>query len=146
MTVSLGLAWTALGLLFGGWPKPDLALLFPVLGPCFGSMLGVAWRQRRRPVWVRISDAGIELAQGGAPVFVGWANVASVSVHRWGVFAVLDVVPIALHEVTTTAPCGPVPRVRQLPGGMGFRVEVGELFPRPARLLRELSRYQRALP
>ncbi|MFI7599174.1 hypothetical protein [Actinoplanes sp. NPDC049681] len=146
MTVSLGLAWFALGLLFGSWPTPDWRLLFPLVGPSVGSMLGFAWRNRRRPVWVRISNAGIELAQGGVPVFIGWANVASVSVHRWGVFAVLDVVPVALHEVTTSAPGGLVPRVRQLSGGVGFRVEAGELFPRPARLRRELSRFRRELP
>src|SRR5919112_5423997 len=127
MMLSVIVLWMALGLLVGVWPAPGwdllLVLAVPIVG-AFGHSMTTVSLWRRRPVWVRVSDAGVELATGGAPVFIEWANVATASMHRRGVFAVLDVIPITLQRVTTTAPGRTVPRVRRLPDGAGFRVPV----------------------
>ena len=144
VTPILALVWISLGLLLGDGPWPtrgwDLtyALICATLGGVLGSVVGL----RRRP-WVRVSDAGIELAQRGTPVFIGWGNVASVSVHRWAPFAVLDVVPVSLHDVTPAASSGTLTPVRRLGDRAGFRVDVGGLLPGPRALRRALAQFRR---
>ncbi|RZU54474.1 hypothetical protein EV385_6425 [Krasilnikovia cinnamomea] len=144
LTTAVALVLTACGALLGAVPAPDWGLLLVLAFPtCCGLVSTVArWH---RPVWVRVCDAGIELAQGGVPIFVAWDNVASAVVRHRGLFAVLDVVPVALDQVSTSAPQGNVPPVQLLPQGAGFRVDVGELCPGPRALRRVLAEYRQHL-
>lgn len=143
MTPTVAAVWVALGLLLGNGPWPALGwpLVYALAGATAGGILGSVMGFRRRP-WVRVSDAGIELASRGAPIFVEWANVASVAVHRWGPFAVLDVVPSSLRDVIQTGMGAPT-RSRQIGGRAGFRIGLGDALPRPRTLRRVLSQYSR---
>ncbi|GAB1640635.1 hypothetical protein [Krasilnikovia sp. MM14-A1259] len=138
---AVAVAGTAGGAIVGAWPAPDWALLIVVGFPACCGLIGTVQRWRQRPVWVRICDAGIELAQGGVPIFIAWENVASAVVRHRGLFAVLDVVPVTLDRVAAVAPHGSVPAVRELPHGAGFRVDVGELLPGPGTMRGLLSDY-----
>ncbi|WP_412750780.1 hypothetical protein [Krasilnikovia sp. M28-CT-15] len=141
LTTAVALVGTAFGALLGAVPAPDWGLLIVLAFPTCCGIVGTLARWRHRPVWVRVCDAGIELTQGGVPIFVAWTNVASAVVRHRGLFAVLDVVPVSLQQVTTTAPHGDAPPVQQLPRGAGFRIDVGELFPGPRTLRQVLSEY-----
>ncbi|MFF5077101.1 hypothetical protein ACFY36_08615 [Actinoplanes sp. NPDC000266] len=142
--LALTVALVTLGLIFDFWPTPDADFPFvaglPLLMVLAGS-LHTARRWQQNPEWVRVSDAGIELANGTAPVFIAWANVATAEVHRPALTAVLDVIPIDPSQVTSPAPHGTVPALHQLPAGPGFRVQVGHLLPGPAALRRALSQH-----
>jgi hypothetical protein len=145
MTLSVAVVWITLGLILDYWPTPDWDDLYflgmPALATLGGGMRTVSlWR--RHPAWVRVSDAGVELAAGGAPIFIAWANVATAAVHRPGLFAVLDIIPVNAAQVTTTGPYATVPPIRRLSDGAGFRVQVGHLLPGPRALRRAFSRYR----
>ena len=88
-----------------------------------------------------VSAAGIELAQHGAPIVIEWSNVASAQVRRWGLFAVLEVVPVDLRLVRTLAPGPHVPAMQRLADGPGFRLEVGNFWPTPHALRATLTRH-----
>ncbi|WP_179855687.1 hypothetical protein [Paractinoplanes atraurantiacus] len=141
MVLAMALLFVALGLIFDHWPAPDGGLLFFLAIPLLGAIVNVS-RQRRHPEWVRVSDAGIELANGDAPIFIRWTNVASASVRGRPLFATLDIVPADLTQVTSPAPHGTVPALHQLPGGTGFRIQVSHLLPGPRALNRALSLHQ----
>ncbi|XVU22428.1 hypothetical protein ACQPZJ_34870 [Actinoplanes sp. CA-054009] len=144
LALALIVVLVPLGLIFDFWPTPDADFPFiagfPLLLILTGS-LHTARRWQRNPEWVRVSDDGIELANGSAPVFIAWTNVATAQVHRPALTAVLDVVPIDPSQVTSPAPGGLVPALHQLPTGPGFRMQVGHLLPGPGPLRRALSRY-----
>ncbi|BFU44831.1 hypothetical protein [Krasilnikovia sp. MM14-A1004] len=141
LTTAVALVYTAFGALVGAVPAPDWGLLIVLAFPTFCGIVSTVVRWRHRPVWVRVCDAGILLAQGGVPIFVAWTNVSSAVVRHPGLFAVLDVVPVDLEQVTATAPHGNVPPVQQLPDGAGFRIDVGELCPGPRALRRALAEH-----
>ncbi|XVV09617.1 hypothetical protein ACQP2X_32835 [Actinoplanes sp. CA-131856] len=149
--LALAAALVALSLIFDFWPGLDADFLFiagfPLLTILTGSLL-TARRWHQNPEWVRVSDAGIELANGTAPVFIAWTNVATAEVHRPALTTVLDVIPIDPAQVTSPAPHGTVPAWHQLPSGPGFRIQVGHLLPGPGPLRRALSHHapQRAQP
>jgi hypothetical protein len=131
--------WTTLNLLFGTSYGPDSRLLvilsFPVL-----NMVAVTQVVRRR-LWVSVSAAGLEIAQRGVPILVEWDNVASASVRRRGLFAVLEVTPVDLRRVRRLGPGADLPQVQRLAGGLGFRIEVGTLWPIPGVLRAALTRH-----
>jgi hypothetical protein len=132
MTLVLTGVWLSLNLLFGTRYSLDWDLFYPVLAGAVGGAAGSWHAQRRR--WVTVSAAGIELAQHGVPILVEWRNVASAAVRRWGPFAVLEVIPVELHQVRALAPGSQVPPVQRLAGGPGFRLDVGMLWPVPSAL------------
>ena len=132
-----------LNLIFGTGYVPDWdfvsSIALPALCGAGGAVAGSWHAQRRR--WVSVSAAGIELARHGVPVFIEWSNVASARVRRWGLFAVLEVVPVDLHLVRSLAPGPQVPAVQRLADGPGFRLEAGNLWPTPRALRAALTHH-----
>lgn len=130
---------TALNLLFDTSYGPDMDLLVTLSFPLLGAVAGTQLARRR--LWVSVSAAGLEIAQRGVPILIEWDNVASASVRRWGLFAVLEVAPVDLRRVRQLRPGADVPPVQRLAGGLGFRIEVGTLWPIPSVLRAALTRH-----
>ena len=147
MLVPMAIAVTgtvlALNLLFGTGYGLDWDLLSHVALPALfgaGGAVGGSRHARRRR-WVTVSAAGIELAEHGVPILIEWSNVASARVRRWGLFAVLEVIPVDLHLVRSLVPGPQVPAVQRLAHGLGFRLEVGNLWPTPHALRTAFTRH-----
>jgi hypothetical protein len=102
-----------------------------------------AWQHRGRPTWIRVSGLGIELAQRGDPVFVGWSQITAARVrHRW-IFAVLEVTPADLYAVRTALPSRDLPAIRYRRGVAVFRVEVGAIRPGRSALRAALTQHRK---
>lgn len=121
-----------------GWN--DLDALLP---PLIGAMIGfgaAAWQHRGRPTWVRVSGLGIELAQRGDPVFIGWSQITAARVRRRWIFAVLEVTPADLYVVRSALPSRDLPTIRYRRGVAVFRVDVGAIRPSRSALRAALIR------
>ncbi|MFK3982674.1 hypothetical protein ACI2K4_20145 [Micromonospora sp. NPDC050397] len=99
------------------------------------------WAQRRRPNWVRISPAGIELAAARRqPVLVPWAAVEAVRFRWFGPFTELEVTPTSLDATAARSPGGREFRIGERAGRPTILTEVGLLRPGPRELRAELTR------
>src|SRR5215207_1658294 len=100
------------------------------------------WLASRRPAWVRVSGAGLELASSRTnPIFLPWRAVAAATLHRRGTLAVLEVMPTDPQAVVTAELGGRRPWVRQRGGRQTYVVEAGLLQPGPPALRAELARW-----
>jgi hypothetical protein len=109
------------------------------VGALIGTAAGI-WRRRGRPVWIRISSAGIEMAPQGQAVLISWDNIVTARVRRRGLLAAVDVVPADLDAVRAASAGRDLPRVRHLAGRTALSMGVGLLRPGPAALRAELRR------
>jgi len=141
-------AWVPMRLLFSavtGLPFDREDLIFALPSIFVGTLAGYsvrAWRDHRRPTWIRVSGLGIELAQGGDPVFVPWSQIRSVRVRRRWIFALLEVTPADPYAVRSAQPGRDLPNIRHRRGVAMFRVEVGTIRPGLSALRAALARHQ----
>lgn len=95
------------------------------------------------PTWVRVSEAGLELAaQDSDPVLLEWRDVAAVVIRRDGLRTVLEVVPGDLdtvHPVQDSADGGPT--LADTPRGPAFTADLTQLWPGSRALRRELDHW-----
>ncbi|WP_229075673.1 hypothetical protein [Actinoplanes sp. DH11] len=95
------------------------------------------------PTWVRVSEAGVELAaQDSDPVLVEWKDVAAVVIRRAGLRTILEVVPGDLdtvHQVQDTADGGPA--LTDTARGPAFTADLTQLWPSSRALRRELDHW-----
>jgi hypothetical protein len=144
----VAVAWVPLRLLLSaltGLPVNGEDLAFSLLSVLVGTLIGYgvrAWRDHRRPTWIRVSGLGIELARRGDPVFVPWSQIRSVRVHRRWIFAVFEVAPVDLDAVRSVLPSRDLPSIRYRRGVAMFRVEVGTIRPGRSALRAALARHQ----
>jgi hypothetical protein len=91
--------------------------------------------------WVRVSEAGLELAaQGSDPILLTWSDIDSVVVRRVGLRTVLDVTPVDFDRVHPVQGEGPGwPAIEATEAGVAFAADLSELWPGPRRLRRELA-------
>ncbi|XVU28814.1 hypothetical protein ACQPZJ_17675 [Actinoplanes sp. CA-054009] len=111
----------------------------------FGAVAGtllVAWSQGRLRAWIRVSEAGVEMAARGAGVLVAWDEIASARVRRSGLFAVLEVEPRDLYALRVAQPSRDLPRVRQRDGRAVLVMDAGFFRPGPVELTRALAAAQ----
>ncbi len=107
------------------FPMP-LFFFFSVTAAVIGASLGVLLR---RPNWVRLSAAGLEIGTTNArAVLIPWSNVESATVRGRSIFAHLHVVPrrATLDWLQDTK--DPLPPMHAHGGRSGYTVQVG-LFP-----------------
>lgn len=92
--------------------------------------------------WVRVSDAGIEVAaQGSDPVLLAWRDVAAAGIHRSGLRTVLEVTPVDLDRVHPVQDEGTGwPPLAETPAGPAFTADLTQVWPGPRALRRELAR------
>jgi hypothetical protein len=91
--------------------------------------------------WVRISEAGLELAaQGSDPILLAWSDIDRVVVRRVGLRTMLDVTPVDFDRVHPVQGEGPGwPAVEATDAGVAFAADLSELWPGPRRLRQELA-------
>jgi len=92
--------------------------------------------------WVRVSDAGIEVAaQGSDPVLLAWRDVAGAGIRRSGLRTVLEVTPVDLDRVHPVQDQGAGwPPLAETPAGPAFTADLTQVWPGPRALRRELTR------
>ena len=128
-----------------GLPVDGEDFAFSLSSALVGTLVGygvVAWRDHRRPTWVRVSGPGIELAQHGDPVFVPWSRIRSARVRHGWIFAVLEVTPVDLYAVRSVAPSRDLPSIRYRRGVAMFRVGIGAIRPGLSAFRAALARHQ----
>ena len=95
------------------------------------------------PTWVRVSEAGVELAaQDSDPVLLEWKDVTAVVIRRDGLRTVMEVVPGDLdtvHPVQDAHDEGPA--LTDTPRGPAFTADLSQLWPSPRALRRELEHW-----
>lgn len=112
-----------------------------VIGVLVAGAFAVSARSSLR-TWVRVSDAGLELAaQGSDPVWLTWADVAHVVIRRDGARTVLEVTPKDMDLVHPVDAGGPGwPALAETAHGPAFTADLTQLWPGPRALRRELAR------
>jgi hypothetical protein len=95
------------------------------------------------PTWVRMSDAGLELAaQDSEPVLIEWPDISAVVVRRTGLRIVLEVVPADLdtvHPVQDAENEGPA--LVDTPRGPAFTADLTQIWPGSRALRKELEHW-----
>jgi hypothetical protein len=113
-----------------------------VLATLVAGVLAFTARASLR-TWVRVSDGGLEVAaQGSDPIWLAWADIATVVVRRTGVRTVLEVTPVDLdsvHPVQGGEGQG-WPTMTETGIGTAFTADLTQLWPGPRALRRELAR------
>jgi hypothetical protein len=98
------------------------------------------------PTWVRVSDAGLELAaQDSDPVLLEWQDVSAVVIRRAGLRVLLEVVPGDLdtaHPVQDAADEGPA--LTDTPRGPAFTADLTQLWPGSRALRKEIEHWMLA--
>ncbi|GAA4245424.1 hypothetical protein GCM10022255_012740 [Dactylosporangium darangshiense] len=111
-------------------------VVFPTV---VASVVMLSWR--RRPAWVRVSAAGVELAATRRqPVLLPWSAVRAVRLRYRGPFTELLVTPSGLDADAVAPIWAWAPRLHRRSGAPAFVVDVGMLTPGPSVLLAELDR------
>lgn len=97
---------------------------------------------RRRPTWVRVSSAGLELAiRGSNPVLLPWPGIASVRWRRRFGSSVLEITPMSWQAVRIRADAGPLPTPAIRHSQPVFIVDAWLLRPGRAALHNALAHY-----
>ncbi|MEU4562131.1 hypothetical protein AB0F72_27420 [Actinoplanes sp. NPDC023936] len=95
--------------------------------------------------WVRVSEAGLELAaQDSDPILLEWRDVAAVVIRRAGLRTVLEVVPADLDTVHPVQDAADgAPPLTDTPRGPAFTADLSQLWPTSRALRRELEHWMR---
>jgi len=105
-----------------------------LLGVAIGGGL-VTWRLRRRPTWVRVSPAVLEVSYRGAALTFAWTDLVGARVRRRWLQPVLEIIPTDLYATRVELPSRDLPPIRQTTLGPAFVLFLSDFRP-GARALR----------
>jgi len=146
MAAILAVAYVAVSplvdlLLGGGDSVQSTVLQALVVGAIVAGACAVGARSSLT-TWVRISDAGVEMAaQGSDPIWLAWPDIATAVVRRSGVRTVLEITPVDLESVHPVQDAGAGwPPLTETVRGTAFVADLTQVWPGPRALRRELAR------
>jgi len=112
-------------------------LLYPMFFAGFSFLFA-----RRRPPWLRTSEAGLEVAASRAdPIFLPWPAIASVRFRWRGPLTFLEIMPTDPALALRVHRGGRSPSQRRRGGRVTFIADIGSLAPNPTAVRAALLRH-----